>query len=360
MQENEAESGREVGKFNEAVKRIQTHNITELNSLIYAAAYVTTERKGMIKGRKGRRTEEPFWKGRIKRNIETWRKDLSKIEEVRRGNMRLKQREGERLNRKYHLEERGTLYVSGMLKQKIKAGGVKIKRYDERCQQFKQNYLFRTNQKLFYKTLDGKERGETVLPDPTEATSFWSKIWSEEVGHNERASWLEDVEVELSTEVQEDISITVEDIRNGVSKMANWKAAGPVLVQGFWFKKLTGLHSRLQECLQDCMCQGNVPEWMVRGRTVLIQKDTVKGAQASTYRPIACLPMMWKLLTGVTGDKLYHHLERNGLLTDEQKGCRKGSRGTKDQLLVDKAMLKNCRRRLTNLSMAWIDYKKAI
>ena len=56
----------EVGKINEAVKRIQTHNITELNSLMYAAAYVTTERMGMIKGRKRRRTEEPFWK-------RTWR-----------------------------------------------------------------------------------------------------------------------------------------------------------------------------------------------------------------------------------------------------------------------------------------------
>ena len=252
---------------------------------MYAAAYLTTERMGVIKGRKGRRTEEPFWKRRIKGNIETWGKDLSKIEEVRRGNMKLKQRERKGLNRKYHLE-----------KQKIKAGAVKIKRYDERCRQFKQNHLFRTNQKLFYKTLDGKERGETVLPDPTEATSFWSKIWSEEISHNERASWLEDVEVEFSTtEVQEDISITVEDIRNGLCKMANWKASGPVLVQGFWFKKLTGLHSRLQECLQHCICQGNVPEWVVRGRTVLIQKDTAKGAQASNYRPIACLPMMWKL-----------------------------------------------------------------
>ena len=69
--------------------------------------------------------------------------------------------------------------------------------------------------------------------------------------------------------------------------------------------------------------------------------------------------MMWKLLTGIMGEKLYHHLERNGLFKDEQKGCRKGSRGTKDQLLIDKAILKNCCRRLTNLSMAWIDYKKA-
>ena len=70
----------------------------------------------------------------------------------------------------------------------------------------------------------------------------------------------------------------MEDIRNGVSKVANWKAAGPDLVQGFWFKKLTGLHSRLQECLEDCIGQGNVPEWMVRGRTVWIQKDTATTA----------------------------------------------------------------------------------
>ena len=98
---------------------------------------------------------------------------------------------------------------------------------------------------------------------------------------------------------------------------------------------------------------------MARERTVLIQKDTAKDAQASNYRPFACQPMMWKLLTGVMGETLYHDLDRNGLLTDEQKGCRKGSPETKDQLLVDKAILKSCRRGLTNFSMAWIDYKKA-
>jgi len=90
----------ELGKVNEAVKRIQTHNISELNSLLYAAAYVTTERMGMLKERRGRRTDEPFWKRGVKRNIDFWRKYLSKIEEVRRGNMKLKQRERDRLNRK--------------------------------------------------------------------------------------------------------------------------------------------------------------------------------------------------------------------------------------------------------------------
>ena len=69
---------------------------------------------------------------------------------------------------------------------------------------------------------------------------------------------------------------------------------------------------------------------------------------------------MWKLLTGIIREKLCCHLGKNGLFVDKQKGCRKGSRGTKHQLLVDKAILKNCRRTgLTNLSMTWLDYKKA-
>ena len=59
----------EVGKVNKAIMRIRTHIITELNSLLYAAAYVTTERMEMLKERKGKRTKEPFWKRRIKRNL---------------------------------------------------------------------------------------------------------------------------------------------------------------------------------------------------------------------------------------------------------------------------------------------------
>ena len=56
---------------------------------------------------------------------------------------------------------------------------------------------------------------------------------------------------------------------------------------------------------------------------------------------------------------MYTYLENSNIFPDEQKGCRKGSRGTKDQLLIDKAILRNCRKRLTTLSMAWVDYKKA-
>ena len=68
---------------------------------------------------------------------------------------------------------------------------------------------------------------------------------------------------------------------------------------------------------------------------------------------------MWKLLTGIFAEKIYAHLDGNNLLPDEQKGCRKQSRGTKDQLLIDKMILKDAKKGRKKLSMAWIDYKKA-
>ena len=46
-------------------------------------------------------------------------------------------------------------------------------------------------------------------------------------------------------------------------------------------------------------------------------------------------------------------------MPEKQKGYKRKSRGTKDQLLIDKTILKDCRKRRTNLAMAWIDYRKA-
>ena len=105
----------------------------------------------------------------------------------------------------------------------------------------------------------------------------------------------------------------------GPRRMANWKAPGPDGVRGFWFKRLPSLHSALRDALQECVGGGAVPAWMVKGRTVLIQKDPAKGKAVSNYIPIACLPLLWKLLTGIFADKLYDHLLVNNLLPDEQK-----------------------------------------
>ena len=56
---------------------------------------------------------------------------------------------------------------------------------------------------------------------------------------------------------------------------------------------------------------------------------------------------------------MYNYLEQEKILSEKQKGCKNGSRGTKDQLLIDKMVLKYFKKRHNNLSIAWIDYKKA-
>ena len=91
----------------------------------------------------------------------------------------------------------------------------------------------------------------------------------------------------------------------------------------------------------------------------MLQKDKSKGNVASNYRPIICLPLMWKLLTVVIADQIYAHLDDEKVLPEEQKGCRKGSRGTNDLLCFDRAVIKEVKSRNKNLAMAWIDYKKA-
>ena len=47
------------------------------------------------------------------------------------------------------------------------------------------------------------------------------------------------------------------------------------------------------------------------------------------------------------------------LLPVEQKGCRRNSRGIRDQFLIDKKVPNDCKKRHTSPGMTWIDYKKA-
>ena len=68
---------------------------------------------------------------------------------------------------------------------------------------------------------------------------------------------------------------------------------------------------------------------------------------------------MWKLLTVVIAYQIYLHLDQEKLLPEEQKGCRKGSRGNNDLLYIDRAVIKEVNSRKKNLAMAWIEYKKA-
>lgn len=101
------------------------------------------------------------------------------------------------------------------------------------------------------------------------------------------------------------IEITEEKIRKFLQRLPNWKAPRPNMAQGYWFKYFTSMHKNLKDNLADCLKVGRVPDWMTKGKTVLIQKDPAKGNDPSNYRPITCLPLAWKILTGIISEETF-------------------------------------------------------
>ncbi|XP_063599202.1 uncharacterized protein LOC134775604 [Penaeus indicus] len=268
--------------------------------------------------------KEPWWKRRIKVSIKEIRKHINILERKERGDLKRMEKYKE-LEQKYRIKRKG---------------------------------LFQQDQKRVYQQLGGKVNSNEK-PDAIESKQFWSNIWDNKVDHKKDTEWLRELRAAKGDGKQDDIRITTEMVIQQTRKIPNWKCPGPDGVQGYWLKSFTALHERIADQLNGMIYNGvEIPKWMTTGKTVLCQKDPDKGNAADNYRPISCLPLMWKLMTGIISNVLYDFLEDADKLPNEQKGCRRRSRGTKDQLLIDKTVLNDCRKRHTNLGMAWIDYKK--
>ena len=163
----------------------------------------------------------------------------------------------------------------------------------------------------------------------------------------------------MPSEKQNTVKINKDDVKRNLNIMPDWKGAGPDKIQGFWLKSFTTVHEVLVTDLNECIEVGDVSGWLVEGRTILVMKNSKKGTGVGNYKPIACLNLIWKLLTGIISEKTYNHSEKSKVLPEEQKGSRRKCQGTKDQLAIERCILQNCRKRKANLSIAWLDYKKA-
>ena len=78
--------------------------------------------------------------------------------------------------------------------------------------------------------------------------------------------------------------------------MPNWKEPGPDFVQGFRQKNLKNIQEGLRTNLQKSLENGNVSMWMTKGENHTNAVGQKKSRAASNYRPITCLPLVWKLL----------------------------------------------------------------
>ena len=139
--------------------------------------------------------------------------------------------------------------------------------------------------------------------------------------HNKDTTWLTEIKKDMNGKnKQTQVQISQEKLKKILKKILNWKAPGPDAVQGFWLKNFTSLHKKLVWHLNVCL-EGETPRWMIKGRAVLIQKDKSKGNEVSNYRPITCLPLTLKLLTGIIADETYgFHITRKAERIKEVKG----------------------------------------
>ena len=348
-----------VQKINRILPKIRTDNLTSTNNLIKACSILVGKEAGLKVFKKQQARVTPWWKRRIQSSIKEIRSHISILDRKRRKEL-IKSRKYMELEKKYHVKRKGLGTVIEELRQRLQVKSTKIKRYDQRIEQFRLDEMFQVDQKKVYQQLNGETKS-SEKPDANESKEFWSNIWDREVKHNTQAEWLQELKEEsVGGEKQDDLVMTTDMVTKQSKKMPNWKSPGPDGVQGYWIKNLTALHERIAVQMNDLLVNGKeVPKWLTTGRTILCQKDPSKGGAVDNYRPISCLPLMWKLMTGIISNSVYDYLEINNILPSKQKGCKRKSRGTKDQLLIDKTVMKDCKKRHTNLGMAWIDYRKA-
>ena len=119
------------------------------------------------KQRETNEKREPQWRRRILEKQKKLRKDLGKIRRMKRNELHNVGTK-EKLKRTYHINEKGIEVVHEEATQRLIAVGAKLKRYDNRTKQFRQNRLFESNQKKLFDELEGKER-QTVMPDAEES-----------------------------------------------------------------------------------------------------------------------------------------------------------------------------------------------
>ncbi|XP_052744244.1 uncharacterized protein LOC128199309 [Bicyclus anynana] len=342
-------------------------------SILFGAA-LTVHRFIGIKtkepGRPGRSVNniraEPAWKRRIERRITLARGLIGRLLCFRLGNRR------PRIVRSVRIAFNGlgvrldqpdiTLKLTERiddLKQKIAAWGNRIRRYSERVERFQQNRLFSSDQKRFYNRLECPAVCSTSpQPNPADLIAFWRNIWSREVEHDE-GPWISAIEETCAAiRPMNPVAISTEDVVGAVRRAANWKSPGPDGLHHYWLKAFSTCHVTLARQFQEALEQGTLPNLFTTGITHLAPKTT-DTVDPSKYRPITCLTTIYKTLTSVLSYKITRHVDDNNIMSGAQNGCRGGSRGTKELLLIDSVVGQLVKRNRRNFAAAWIDYKKA-
>lgn len=307
------------------------------------------------------------WEIRIKNTIEGYRKEIGVMTQMLRSEnpSRRVSNKVRYIVQKYNNEEnKNTREVLDLLKQKLAAKSNRLRRFQESQKRRNHNRLFQNNQKAFYKQLISKSTTEQPALTTTkkgEILEFWNNVWSEEKTHNFKAKWIKEEEKQLSKiRYMTDYEVTLEEVSAATRRLSNWKAPGPDGLQNYWVKRFTALHDTMVDIFNNIIKEPeNTPDYFSHGITYLLPKTEALDPEPNQYRPITCLPALYKLFTSILTNKIYKHIADNQLMPKEQKGCQRGSYGCKEQILIDTMITEHAKKNKKSLYWVYVDYKKA-
>ncbi|XP_045482803.1 uncharacterized protein LOC123686614 [Harmonia axyridis] len=346
-----------------------TWELRNVVDYVYAGAITVCSELGMkIKDTPPKKRDTlPPWKHRLEKKITAIRKNIgilhtylnaetpsSRVAKLTR-----------RIASEFKIKARNNRYresiaeISDKLKQKIKALGSRMQRYNDRVKRYQNNHLYYKNKQQFFRRLEQSSPKNENAPTEESIHSFWKEIWEEERTHNNRAHWIGDVEAESGKYSMDNIKITEEDIKATLKKANNWSSPGVDQIQNYWWKHFTAIHNHLAKLLQEALSNPTkIPDFFTLGVTHMIPKGE-NTSDPKQYRPITCLPTVYKILTGVLTHHIWKHVNKNKILAPEQNGCRGSTRGCKELLISDLIITKKVKKRQRNISVAWLDYRKA-
>lgn len=365
-----------INSFNVLLKDFvaERNTLEKLHALIYCAAVAVLrshkQQVYILKSSTNRSiSKKAPWQRRLEIEIEDIRREMGRITEFRqtkhpskrlRAHIRkIFKKAGANAtgpNHQLHLNE----YMD-TLRQKLKAKSKRLRRYAKCSKRKQQNRLFNTDQKRFYRELTNASSNtvKAQLPQKEQLTDYWKNIWSIPKYHNRNAHWMGP---RMNGGVIPEMPLanfSEDEVRDAIKSTNNWKAPGVDGIQNFWYKKFPSLHEALAQQFSHVLHHPeDTPTFLMRGSTYMLPKSD-RTEDPSQYRPITCLPTMYKILTSCISNRIYKHVNSNNVLAEEQKGCRKGHQGCKEQLIIDSVILKQAQKEQRNLYTAFIDYKKA-
>ena len=203
------------------ILKVREPNLNEVNNLIYATAKVVTEECTGSKKRKDNKRRKPIWKEKIEKEIEQMRGDLSIISELQRG-IDVKGRKCRRMIKIHQLTKENITSVKETIKQKMQLKAQRIRRYERRSKFYRQNMIFKTDARKFYREVGKEKVAVKDIPPIEKVEEFWKGIWSNDRPFNVNAEWIKTIEQgKEHIEEKQWIDISTEEVEMALKNHIN-------------------------------------------------------------------------------------------------------------------------------------------